>query len=267
MSRYVSIDIETLGLDSDYSDTIELGAVIDDLTSDISDLPRFHAYVTLPDNKYRGEAYAMSMHSTILRRIATREQGYTYIPFDMIGEEFEAWLLTDHGPWPKNKAVVAGKNFAGFDLQFLKQLPGFNTDMFHYRSLDPGSMFFDPKIDEVPPGLEICLQRAGLNTPVNHTAVEDALDVIRCIRYKVRNAGSPYIPAEHVYRLYEEFQDEGPYLTNVFDTIADVTKYVQQREGMPPFASSCMFHVIGPDGHKWAWECDGNGAAMWVKKG
>ena len=32
------------------------------------------------------------------------------------------------------------------------------------------------------PSLDECLQRAGINKTVNHTAVGDALDVIRCLK-------------------------------------------------------------------------------------
>jgi len=183
--RYVSIDIETLGLDPTCCDIVEFGAVIDDFESPLKDLPTFHCYLTKPRNIYKGDVYAMFMHSksSIFERIAKREPGYSYIPEDLLDEVFAEWLQ-EQGYGEKDKIVVAGKNFSGFDLPFLKTI-GFGTKTrLHHRVIDPGSMFFDPRIDEVPPGLEDCLKRAGIEKTVDHTAVEDAMDVIRCVRYK-----------------------------------------------------------------------------------
>ena len=91
---YASIDIETLGLDENYCDIIEFGCVLDDLsdTHDPYTLSRFHCYLTKEGDRYQGEAYAMSMHAQILRRIATREAGYTYMPAELLDECFAEWL-------------------------------------------------------------------------------------------------------------------------------------------------------------------------------
>jgi oligoribonuclease (3'-5' exoribonuclease) len=183
--RYASIDLETLGLDPDYCDVVEFGCVLDDLNElkPLQELPQFHCYVTKPRDRYQGEVYAMYMHSKskIFERIAKREEGYSYIPHDLVDEVFSEWL--DEQGW-EGKLVVAGKNFSAFDMRFLRRM-GFGTHTkLHHRTLDPGSMYFNPKIDEVPPGLEDCLKRAGTEKSVDHTAVEDAMDVIRCIRAK-----------------------------------------------------------------------------------
>ena len=178
--RYVSIDIETLGLYPDSCDVIEFGAVIDDLETPLDKLPRFHSYVTRPDNLYKGDAYAMSMHPVILRRIATREAGYTYTPWDLLSEVFDRWLDEQN---MHDKIVVAGKNFMGFDMRFLRRLNFGKQVKISHRALDPGSMFFDPKIDKVPPSTDECYKRAGMDIPVAHTAVEDALGVVQLIRY------------------------------------------------------------------------------------
>lgn len=194
--QYVSIDIETLGLDPACCDTIEFGAVIED-TSDWKDfeaLPTFHCYLTKPRNIYKGDAYAMAMHQKILKRIGDREEGYSYVPGDMLDEVFAEWLEDNHlleedenRPNHKKPIVVAGKNFDRFDLRFLEVLGFGRKVIMRHRTIDPGSMYFDPQNDEVPPGLEDCLLRAGIEKEVNHTAVEDALDVIKCVRAKQWN--------------------------------------------------------------------------------
>lgn len=179
--KYVSIDIETLGLDAEFCDIIEFGAVLDDLKTPLAELPRYHCYLTKENNQYRGEAGAMAMHQKILERIANREKGWVYMPSEYLDSDFAAWLR-DHNK--NDEVVVAGKNFANFDMKFLSKIEfGVRTGL-HRRSLDPGPLFYDPTIDDVPPNLAECLKRSGLEKTVSHTAVEDALDVLRCLRYK-----------------------------------------------------------------------------------
>lgn len=178
--KYVSIDTETLGLDADYCDILEVGAVLDDLETPLDQLPRFQTYVTKDDNRYRGEIYAMMMNAAIIERIAKRTPGFNYMPADCVDEAFAGWLKS-HGI---EKAVVAGKNFAGFDQKFLQKIGFGQTTKFYHRILDPGSMFYNPLTDAVPPDLVECLRRAGIIKKIAHGAVEDALDVISCIRYK-----------------------------------------------------------------------------------
>lgn len=194
--RYVSIDIETLGLDPDYCDTIEFGAVIEDTSRPrpIEELPTYHAYLTKPKDRYQGEVYAMYMHSKsgMFERIAKRTPGFNYIPHDMLGENFFGWLsqegLGEIGARkPPAKITVAGKNFMAFDMRFLRRLPDFEKCIkIEHREMNPAMQYMLPT-DEKPPSLQTCLERAGINTEVKHTAVEDALDVIRLIRYKLRD--------------------------------------------------------------------------------
>lgn len=186
---YVSIDLETLGTDPETCDVIEFGAVIDNLEDDIDKLPRYHCY--LPKDLYRGQPFAMAMHSKILHRIAVREKGYTYMPPEILGEDFRRWLKNNgieidpcYGP---AEIVVAGKNFSGFDRDFLRLIPNFTDHISVFRRvLDPVSSFYSPKTDDKPPSLEECLKRAGIDKTVSHNAIDDALDVIKCMRYIYR---------------------------------------------------------------------------------
>ncbi len=187
---YVSIDIETLGIDPDTCDVIEFGAVIDNLEDPIEDLPAFHCYLT-KDN-YKGEPYAMSMHPKILNRIAKREKGFQYVPQDLLDEVFFCWLA-DSGYCTIKKSVkksveivVAGKNFSAFDHRFLRRIPNFGNQVkFHRRIVDVGSMYYNPYEMAFPPSLDDCLIRCpGVTKKVEHNAVSDARDVIRCLRHK-----------------------------------------------------------------------------------
>lgn len=196
--KYVSIDIETTGLDPNKDDIVEFGAVIDDLKNPkpYDKLPRFHGYVlpwrvdeqyknlTLQEKskhtRYHGDAYALSMHPTIFRRIATREKGYEYYSPSNLIHYFKEFLRTNE---LTEKVVFAGKNFASFDLQFLNRIDTWYLLENSYRVIDPTALFIDINKDEIPPSTKQCLARAGYDSSVAHTAIEDAIGVVKLMRY------------------------------------------------------------------------------------
>jgi len=185
--KYASIDIETTGLNDKYCQVIEFGAVLDDLNDlrPLDLLPRFHAYVL--HNIYVGEPYALAMHAEIFRRIAKLEPPFKYVHETALGEEFAKWLVCQ-GHDPDAKLNVAGNNFGGFDNKFLAKLPSFYSRVkLHHRFIDPAILFLDPSKDKAMPGLEECLKRANKDSEVTHTAVEDALQVIKLVRTTVVN--------------------------------------------------------------------------------
>lgn len=187
---FVSLDIETLGLGM-LAPIIEFGAVVANwLTGDI--ISEFHTYVwhASYDNC---EPYAMSMHPTILRRIATREEPWNYTIIGGLDVEVMGWLRQvekDHGIvlWKEEKGrpgkiVVAGKNVAGFDLPRLREQCR-EWDKYvpcHHRVIDPGNMFWNPMTDDIPPGSNDCLQRCHIDTETTHNALEDAKDVCQMV--------------------------------------------------------------------------------------
>lgn len=177
--KYASIDIETTGLDPDTCQVLEVGVVLDDLDDqiDVKKLELFHCYVT--HDILRGEPYALAMNAKILGRIASRESGFRYLkPEDVGGALID--FLEKSGC--ENPTVAAGKNFAAFDLQFLRRLPNFNSYVkFHHRYLDPATYYLRPRMT-VPPNLNACLALAGLSYEVPHNAVDDARLVVRVLR-------------------------------------------------------------------------------------
>lgn len=183
MSRksYISIDIETTGLNPDTCQILEIGAVIDNWILPIEELPRFQCYIV--DEPVIGSHYALSMHPKILRRIATRTPGFTYIHCDDIALKFLDWL-NKYGIIPyKEHITFAGKNYASFDKQFLDKLLVWKKLIkSNHRSIDPGNLYWNPDKDWGLPSTEVCMKRAGIIGEVAHTAVEDALIVVKLIR-------------------------------------------------------------------------------------
>ncbi len=185
--KYCSIDIETTGLDPEKHNIVEFGCVIDDTDKPfepISALPSFHTYNVLDD--YIGQPYALSMHSTIFKRISDKDPAFNYSYNGKMGSEFFKFLKSngfEENEFGKIYVNCAGKNFGTFDLQFLNRY----TDIrdyrikFRHRIIDPSVLYFRYDDNELP-DMEKCLERAGLRSTVSHTAIEDAKDVIRLIR-------------------------------------------------------------------------------------
>lgn len=183
--RYISIDIETTGLNPKTCDVIEIGALIED-TDDIrsfNQMPSFHCYVW-KDN-YRGEPYALAMNAHIFQKmLELRKAGSPLVMYpEDIAQKFGQFLRQHFGDV---KPTVAGKNVAGFDLPFLTEniLNWGYAIKFHHRVIDPGMMYFDPRNDQVPPDLKECKKRAKLPEQVSHEALDDAWDVIQLVRAK-----------------------------------------------------------------------------------
>lgn len=184
--QYCSIDIETTGLNPRTCDVIEVGAVIDDLKDPkpLEDLPTFHCYV-LPfdDDIYTGEPYALSMHGEIFKRIATKVPKYDYLKPEEVGPAMLAWF---QGNNIEGRITPAGKNFASFDKQFLERLPNFVENIsFNHRTIDPAMLYWRPEEDVKLPDQNTCLERAKISEEVSHTALEDALQVVKLLRVNV----------------------------------------------------------------------------------
>lgn len=194
---FVSIDLETTGLDPRTCQILEVGLVVDDWSTPIDKLPSCSFYVD--PGAIHGEPYALQMNAEIIEQIIAMrgswaERDGLLIKTTDVAARIQNWLLQTlpligdrANPWREGKVFFrpAGKNYAGFDKAFLELLPNWHDLMApHHRAIDPGSMYFDPRIDDDVPGTEECLRRAGLDPDVKHRAEEDARDVVRLIRRK-----------------------------------------------------------------------------------
>ena len=187
--KYISIDIETTGLNPETCNIIEFGAILDDTEKldPLDKLATFHCYILPPEKTYTGEPYALSMHPEKFKRIATRTKGFDYWSGSKLGFGFKTFLLENGYSLEEDRVHinVAGKNFGTFDLQFLKKLDGWvkHIDVRH-RIIDPSILYWDSE-DETLPGTELCKQRCGLIELVKHDVISDCMDVIQLVRYKL----------------------------------------------------------------------------------
>lgn len=160
---YISIDVETTGLEKDRYQILSIGAILEDTTKKLSfeEIPKFHAAIL--HNEITGSPFALNMNSKIIKAIVqyqtAKDQdekndlvqmtGMHFYQEDQVVEGFYRWLydndvvefdmekfksqmvkLENGKIYPmltsKMKPVtinVAGKNFASFDKHFLERLP------------------------------------------------------------------------------------------------------------------------------------------------
>jgi oligoribonuclease len=189
--KYISIDIETTGLDPLKNDILEIGAYIEDTacSTERDLLPCFHVY--LWKENYVGNAHALAMNKGILDQILELKKydSPLLVHAWQVADKFSKFLFEHRNLWASDNRsfTVAGKNVAGFDIPFLNQLPGWTNEIrLRHRVIDPAVLYFEPFRDECPPDLTTCKERANLPVLVTHEALDDAWDVIQLIRYKYK---------------------------------------------------------------------------------
>ncbi|MFW5847819.1 MAG: exonuclease domain-containing protein [bacterium] len=193
--KYFSIDIETTGLNPEKHQILELGIIFEDTENpkDFYNSPKFRAIIAHDD--IVGSPVALSMNKDLLITLSI----FHSIP--ELSDEKSAFLKDHNILYPNQvsdkvfkfikdnvgdfynsdyEINVAGKNFEKFDKKFLEKLPEWNMK-FHRRVIDPASMYMLSK-DKNLPTLNECLERAGVEGRVDHTALGDAWKVIQVVR-------------------------------------------------------------------------------------
>jgi DNA polymerase III epsilon subunit-like protein len=220
--KFISIDIETTGLDPETCQILSIGAVIEDTLNQLpfEELPKFHAVIKREN--VSGSIFALNMNRDLIQAMKDHAEARTDDEKKLVEESFGAKFYNEdevvealyhfcfrNGLVPidpnflnkqmksidgifypilgsnmvKTYLNCAGKNFAGFDKKFLERLPRWKQ-VFSIRSrvLDPGILFVDWINDESVPSLDECKKRAGIDGVVTHNAVEDAMDVVMLLR-------------------------------------------------------------------------------------
>jgi len=213
---YVSVDIETSGLDYEKHKVLSIGAIIEDTEKKLpyEECPKFNAVVL--QNEITGSPRALTMNKGIIAMIGEYLEGtddvrfnmdtilnYSFYREDDVIKKFYEFLWNNgfatldspsthvNGKLTpiidgKTKPItlnVAGKNFGTFDKLFLQELPWWQKLIrTRQRVLDPAILLVDWTNDKSLPNLTQCKERAGIEGIVTHDALEDAWDVIEVLR-------------------------------------------------------------------------------------
>lgn len=219
--KYVSIDIETTGIDNENTQTLSIGLVVEDTVDvkPLAELPQLE--IAIIRERIEGEIFAINMNRQLIadileykmahtdeeRKEIERRTGREYMYEEDVAKRIFQFLwdngaldgkmdFTGHIEIVNGKQYpaltskmkpfyfnAAGKNFANFDNRFLERLPRWKQCLkARGRTLDPSVLYIDWKNDEAAPGLAKCKERAGLGGVVTHNAIEDAMDVVMLFR-------------------------------------------------------------------------------------
>lgn len=185
--RYVSIDVETTGLDPRLHSLIQVAMVIDDTTwwktKAVEELPSGCTLVYPSDGVLKVDPKCPTLTSSLWQEYC----GEVSVNCNQMPRSgtLSSEIMDFLWPWRDKqwdgRWTAAGKNFGGFDLPFLTAADPECKHIFHHRSIDPSVLLV--RADDVClPGLGECKRRAGVAGEVAHTALDDALDVIRVLR-------------------------------------------------------------------------------------
>jgi hypothetical protein len=221
--KYISIDIETTGLDPETCNVLSIGAIIEDSANPLpyDECPKFHAAILR--HELYGSPRAITMNAKLIADIGSymepanttsreeleKETGMIFLNPGEVVEAFYEFLFLNgivdnadftlpHKLGRSGKSVpalssrmtpvtitCAGKNFSTFDKLFLERLPRWKQAIrIKQRVLDPAILYVDWKEDSEVPNLNKCKERAGIKGLVTHNALEDAWDVIEVLRKK-----------------------------------------------------------------------------------
>lgn len=196
--KYVSLDLETTGLDPLRDQILQLAMVIDDLENPkpLSELPKLN--LLIQHDRIEGNCIALDMNASLIKKLAGKEEVEVGMLVSNMSRISGGFYKDDTGAIVHTnnpvldflytnfkddlnlkKITVAGKNVTGFDIPFL---PKTISSLFSFRAIDVGSMYVYPT-DTMVPSMSTCLERAGLPTTVTHYALDDALQVVELIRH------------------------------------------------------------------------------------
>lgn len=171
---YLSLDIETTGLDTHRIHVLQLAAVYDNGKA-LEDLPTFNQVIRWPVITY-GEEYAMNLNRKLVAQAFRKENVFS---LEEVQQDFDDFLQEVQ---PHGRITAAGKNAGGFDMPTLRNpVNGFVLSRINHRILDPGSMFTE-EFDHIPHLGE--LNELLGRKEVSHDALDDCWDVVHAIRYK-----------------------------------------------------------------------------------
>ena len=180
---YVSLDIETTGLDPERHQILQIGAIIEDTNNplDFDNTPKFERLIR--HKTIVAEPYALNMNAGLISKLAESE--LYGVSIDVAVQELYKWLPIEFEIPNSNRIrpVLAGANLADFDIRFLEKVQTWSVYFDKPgRIIDPAMVYVDWGNDARLPSLQTCLNRAGIKKTVKHDALKDAWDVICLLR-------------------------------------------------------------------------------------
>lgn len=245
-AKYLSIDLETTGLNPETCQILEVAAVVETGEWDrpVEALPSIRLLVE--HQEVRGQAAALALNARLVAELADPGAKKTH-PANVYPE-----LREFLGPFFPNfeRVTLAGKNVGTFDIPFLKKLPGWNRERFRHRVIDPGVLWFDPMADETVPDTAECMRRAGVTNDRPHEALSDCRAVVELIRRGYARRGSAPPPA-----LWRELPDNAARLTlatgdtvRVRTDVNGVREYEVAYAPMQSFGGAWVVGLVGVPG-------------------
>jgi oligoribonuclease (3'-5' exoribonuclease) len=181
LKPYISLDIETTGLNIEKAKILEIGAVYDDGIKNIHELQTYSVIIDWPFLDW-AEIPALVLNKDLLTNIYTKK-GNCKSPKDA----FDG-LIHFINQFKSGKNIqIAGKNVANFDIPIL--LNNMSTEqsklfenIIQHRTIDVGSIYYpifgyNPSLDEINKYIQY--------KPVSHKALEDAINVVYAIRKSI----------------------------------------------------------------------------------
>jgi len=196
LQPYISIDLETTGLNLGKSQILQIAAIYDDGTTLVDKLITLNIYINQQITYVELDALVMHEKTKIFSKIQEANKAKES---KKIGPAIDTFLdfidvcRTPNGFGSKYKMTLGGKNASTYDIPVLKnwmseeQLERFNELVYH-SVIDVGSIYFQdfgriPSLTEILKQLQI--SHGITREEVTHNALYDALDVVTAIRSRI----------------------------------------------------------------------------------
>lgn len=262
--KIVSIDIETTGVDKEYCQILEIGAVLFDTDKGLDQFDSCPKFKCIIDNgkHIQGQPYAIDMNARIFKILAGLEKfyrndeetknarslyrtEYSIIAPSQFPDMFWTWLHvnglsgipfelgTTHKIVKEPIYInVCGKNFSEFDKPFMiKEIPNLETRVrFRRRVLDPVTLFIN-STDEDPPGLGECMKRAGLDGSVTHDSLQDSIDTAKVLLVGLQRLHSSNDKVNEIIKIIKNsYVDDSKGLPAML--LGDVANLLEEATGI-----------------------------------
>lgn len=192
--KIIGLDVETTGTDPNINQIIQVALVAFEMTMHadvvpVQDLP--YLFLNIENREYvfsHDELEALFMNVENLRAI--HEGNNIVSPSDvgkLIHNFITSWFKDD------DSFTIIGKNVAQFDWQFLKGHSWLNDEPIskRIRFIDPTVLFMNPYQDSGVITSQTLYDRAGLNKPVKHNALDDARSMVEIYRIGISRLLEP----------------------------------------------------------------------------